>query len=113
MGTNPGSNDMLGTGTLDITDGGATTAKGGTTVGPTGTIMGNGTITTPTLINNGTVAPSGPNNTAGTLTIDGNYEQGPTDTLDTEVAGPQSSQTDQLKVTGMAKLRDAGSDLLE
>ena len=79
-------------------------ADGGTTVGPNGIIMGNGTITTPTLINNGTVIPTGPNNTPGTLTIDGNYQQGPGGTLDTEVSGPQSSRADQLKVTGTATL---------
>jgi T5SS/PEP-CTERM-associated repeat protein len=93
-----------GIGTLDVIDGGAVTADGGTTVGPNGTVMGNGTITTPTLVNNGTVAPAGPNNTPGTLTINGNYQQGPGGTLDTEVSGPQSSQADQLKVMGSAAL---------
>ena len=44
-------------------------ADGGTTVGPNGIIMGNGTITTPTLTNNGVVMPTGPNSTPGTLTI--------------------------------------------
>jgi hypothetical protein len=53
---------------LDVTNGGAVNAGGGTTVGPNGTIMGDGTITTPTLINNGTVTPTAPNGIAGTLT---------------------------------------------
>jgi outer membrane autotransporter protein len=66
--------------------------------------IGDGTITTPTLINNGVVAPTGPNSTPGTLTIDGNYQQGPSGLLDIEVGGPQSIQADQLKITGTATL---------
>src|SRR6267378_3610796 len=49
--------------------------NGGTNVGPNGTLMGEGTITTPTVINNGTVMPTGPNGTPGTLTDNGNYQQ--------------------------------------
>jgi T5SS/PEP-CTERM-associated repeat protein len=64
-----------GTGTLNITDGGAVISDGGTTIGPMGTLTGNGTISTPTLLNNGTVAPAGPNNTTGTLAVNGNYQQ--------------------------------------
>jgi hypothetical protein len=79
-------------------------ADGGTTVGPNGTVTGDGTVTTPTFINNGTVIPTGPNDTAGTLTINGNYQQGAGGTLDTEVSGPQSSQADQLKISGTAAL---------
>lgn len=47
-------------------------------------------------------SPPNPNPTPGTLTINGNYQQGPGGTLDTEVAGPQASQTDKLNVTGTA-----------
>jgi T5SS/PEP-CTERM-associated repeat protein len=103
---NTGTLDVgpAGSGALNLTNGGAATANGGTTVGLTGTIMGNGTITTPTLINNGTVAPAGPNNTLGTLTINGNYQQGQAGTLDTGVSGQQSFQADQLKVAGAASL---------
>jgi T5SS/PEP-CTERM-associated repeat protein len=93
-----------GIGTLDVIDGGAVTANGGTTVGPNGTVTGDGTITTPTLVNNGTVAPAGANNTPGTLTLNGNYQQGPGGVLDSEVGGPQSSQADQLKISGTATL---------
>ena len=89
---------------VDVTNGGSVTADGGTTVEPLGTMGGNGTITTPTLANNGTVAPAGPNNTPGTLTINGNYQQGPGGVLDSEVGGPTSSQADQLKITGTAAL---------
>jgi outer membrane autotransporter protein len=69
-----------------------------------GTLTGNGTFATPTLVNNGTVAPTGPNNTTGTLTINGNYQQNPSGTLDAEVGGPQSSQADLLNVSGTATL---------
>lgn len=92
-----------GTGTVDITNGGSVTANGGTTVGPKGTVAGDGTITTPTLVNNGTVAPSGPNNTPGTLTLNGNYQQNTSGTLETEIGGPQSSQSDQLKVSAQQR----------
>src|SRR5208282_3482279 len=91
-------------GTLNITDGGAVISDGGTTVGPMGTLTGNGTITTPTLVNNGTVAPAGPNNTTGTLTVNGNYQQNPSGTLDAEIGGPDSSQADLLNVSGTAML---------
>ena len=124
IGQNPGSNGTVtvdgagstltssgttnvgeaGTGTLNITDGGAVISDGGTTVGPMGTLTGNGTITTPTLVNNGTVAPAGPNNTTGTLTVNGNYQQNPSGTLDAEIGGPDSSQADLLNVSGTAML---------
>jgi len=93
-----------GSGVLDITDGGTVTANGGTVVGPNGEITGNGTITTPTLINNGVVIPTGPNGTPGALTINGNYQQGANGTLGIGIAGPQPSQADQLIVNGSAKL---------
>jgi T5SS/PEP-CTERM-associated repeat protein len=103
---NSGTLDVgpAGTGILNLTDGGAEIANGGTTVEPNGMVTGDGTITTPTLINNGVVAPTGPNSTPGTLTIDGNYQQGPPGLLDIEVGGPQSTQADQLKITGTATL---------
>jgi outer membrane autotransporter protein len=103
---NTGTLDVgpAGLGIVDITNGGVVTADDGATIGPTGVLTGNGTIMAPTVINNGTVAPSGPNNTPGTLTVNGNYEQGPTGTLETEFGGQQSSQADQLKVTGTAAL---------
>lgn len=56
-------------------------ADGSTTVGPNGVLMGDGTIITPTLINNGTVMPIGPGGAPGTLTVIGNYESGPSGVL--------------------------------
>jgi T5SS/PEP-CTERM-associated repeat protein len=104
--TSSGTLDIgpAGSGIVDVTDGGVIVADGTTTVGPNGTLMGNGTITTPILINNGIVMPSGPGGTPGTLTVNGNYEQGSSGVLDTEIGGPQPSQADQLKVNGSAKL---------
>jgi T5SS/PEP-CTERM-associated repeat protein len=104
--TNTGSLDVgpAGSGLVDVSDGGIIVADDGTTIGPNGILTGNSTITTPILINNGTVAPSGPDDTPGTLTLNGNYQQGPGGVLDTEIGGPQPSQADQVKVTGSAKL---------
>jgi outer membrane autotransporter protein len=93
-----------GSGVVDISNGGAIIASDPTTIGPNGILEGNGTITTPTLINNGTVAPAGPGGTPGTMTLNGNYQQGPSGVLDTEIGGPQPSQADQLKISGSAKL---------
>jgi len=103
---NTGAVDIgqVGTGVVDVTNGGVITAGGGTIVGPHGELMGNGTITTPTLVDNGIVMPTGPGNTPSTLTIIGNYQQGSNGILDTAIGGPQSSQADQLKVDGSVKL---------
>ena len=75
-----------GTGLLDVTDGGAVTAKGGTVVGPNGTVMGDGTITTPMLVNNGKVTPTGPNGTPDTLKLNGNYTQNSSGILNIQFA---------------------------
>jgi outer membrane autotransporter protein len=56
------------------------------------------------LINNGIVIPTGPAGRPGTLAVIGNYQQGSTGVLDTEIGGPQASQADELKVNGSAKL---------
>jgi outer membrane autotransporter protein len=93
-----------GSGILDVADGGAITANGGATVGPHGTIDGNGTITTPTLINDGVVMPTGQNGSPGTLTETGNYQQGPSGALDIGIGGATPSQADELKINGNAHL---------
>src|SRR5262245_56860761 len=97
---NSGTLDIgpAGSGVVDVADGGIIVADGSTTVGPNGTLMGNGTITAPTLINNGVVMPAGPGGMPGTLTVIGNYQQGASGVLDTEIGGPAPSQADQLKV---------------
>jgi len=103
---NSGTLDIgpAGPGVVEVADGGAVIAGGGTMVGPNGTVMGNGTITTPTLTNNGTVMPTGPSGAPGTLTENGNYQQGSSGVLDIGIAGPQPSQADELKINGSAKL---------
>ena len=104
--TNTGTLDVgpAAPGVLDITNGGAVIADDGTMVGPKGAIMGDGAITTPTLINDGVVMPTGPNGTAGTLTDNGNYQQSASGTLDIGIGGSQPSQADELKINGGAKL---------
>ena len=94
--TNTGSLEVgpAGSGLVDVSDGGINVADDGTTIGPNGILTGNATITTPILINNGTVVPAGPGGTPGTLTLNGNYQQGPSGVLDTEIGGPQPSQAD-------------------
>lgn len=102
--TGPLDVGMAGSGVLDVTNGGAVTANGGTTVGPKGEVMGDGAITTPTLTNDGVVMPMGPNGTPGTLTDNGNYQQGASGVLDIGIGGSQPSQADELKINGAAKL---------
>jgi fibronectin-binding autotransporter adhesin len=74
----------------------------------TGTIVGGGTIDlasgTGTLINSGTVAPSGGITTPQTLTIRGNFSQGATGNLAVNISGASTGQYDQLAVTGTATL---------
>jgi len=103
---NSGTLDIgtAGSGIVEVVHAGVIVARGGTTLGPNGVLMGDGTITTPTLINNGIVIPTGPGGTPGTLAVIGNYQQGSSGVLDTEIAGPQPAQADQLKVNGSAKL---------
>jgi outer membrane autotransporter protein len=103
---NSGSLDVgkAGSGTLEVADGGTVVANGGTTVGSSGEIMGDGVITTPMLINDGVLMPMGPKGTPGALTENGNYQQGASGVLDIGIAGAKPSQADQLKVNGAAKL---------
>jgi hypothetical protein len=85
-----------------VSDGGAVTAKGGAEVGPNGTVMGDGTLTTPVLINNGKVTPTGANGTPGTLTLNGNYTQNSSGILKIQFA---SGSHGLLAVDGRAFLR--------
>jgi T5SS/PEP-CTERM-associated repeat protein len=103
---NSGTLDVgpAGSGIVDVSDGGAVIAGDGTMVGQNGTVMGDGTITTPTLTNNGTVIPTGPSGAPGTLTEIGNYQQGSSGVLDIGIGGPRPSQADELKVDGSLKL---------
>ena len=85
-----------------------------------GLLKGNGTLSLggATFTNNGTV---GPGASAGTLTISGNYVQGPDGTLAVELGGTTpGTDFDVLKVTGNATLdgtlvvtRTAGTTLTQ
>jgi hypothetical protein len=89
-------------GTLDVSAG-ATLSTGGATLTntATGVIRGDGTIAGP-LVNNGTLAPA---SSPGTLTIDGDYTQGPGGRLAIELGGTEQGVTyDLLKVGGSAAL---------
>jgi filamentous hemagglutinin family protein len=72
----------------------------GITIASTGLLTGNGTVTG-NVTNNGTVAPG---NSAGTLTVAGNYTQGAGGTLDIELEGATAGQYDVLAVSGTATL---------
>jgi len=104
--SNSGTLDIgpAGSGVVAVADGAVIIAEGGTAVDRNGMVMGDGTITTPTLTNNGTVMPMGPSGTPGTLTENGNYQQGSSGVLDIGIGGPQPSQADELKINGAAKL---------
>ena len=93
-----------GSGVVEVADGAVIIAEGGTAVDRNGVVIGDGTITTPNLTNNGTVMPMGPSGTPGTLTENGNYQQGSSGALDIGIGGPQPSQADELKINGAAKL---------
>ena len=111
-----GSNLQTLTGTNTYT--GATIVRGGrlsvmgsitseTTVETGGTLQGSGTIFG-NVINEGNVSPG---NSIGTLTVDGNYVQGPTNpnaNLNIEVNG---SSSDLLKITGDNRVVLLGGNL--
>jgi hypothetical protein len=48
--------------------------------------------------------PTGSNGTPGTLTDNGNYQQGGSGALDIGIGGSKPSQADALKINGAAKL---------
>jgi len=118
----PGSGQNVGGGnpvtvppgsSVDTDPGSHVMVPGGTTVAPGATVTGNGMITTPSFMNHGIVSPGGEERAAtiGTLTINGNYNQGPTGVLSISANGPQCPQSDRLVVTGTAVL-NGGSLLL-
>ncbi|QEY32758.1 hypothetical protein EVJ50_11500 [Synechococcus sp. RSCCF101] len=70
-----------------------------------GTIQGDGTVEVifNTLTNNGVIAPGG-TGSAGTLTINGDLQQGPAGTLQIELGGTGTGESDGLEVGGTAFL---------
>jgi fibronectin-binding autotransporter adhesin len=90
-------------GTLTVGSGGALTLTGGLPING-GTVRGAGTITAPSGVNNtgGTLSPGF---SPGVLTITGNYTQGSGGTLATDVNGSApGTGYDRLAVTGTATL---------
>ncbi|MBI2297123.1 MAG: hypothetical protein HYU76_14055 [Betaproteobacteria bacterium] len=92
-------------GTIDVSGifqaGGGTVMAGAINVQPGGTLTGAGAVTG-NINNAGTVAPGA---SPGTLTINGNYTQGPGGMLAIEIGGTAAStQYDQLLVNGNATL---------
>jgi uncharacterized protein with beta-barrel porin domain len=79
-------------------------AGGPVVVAPGGEVTGDGKTTTPGVINDGIVMPTGPNGTPGTLTDNGNYQQAASGDLVIGIGGPKPSQADELKINGAASL---------
>lgn len=79
---------------LAVIQGNTIQLNGGTLTGA-GTIIGN-------LINNG--GSIVPGHSAGSISVQGNYTQGPNGLLALEIGGTQPGQYDQLLVSGTAKL---------
>ena len=89
-----------GSGTISINN--RTNAGGGTVNVASGTVGGDGTIGGDVDNSGGTVSPG---NSPGTLTIDGNYNQGSGGTLAIEIGGTQAGVNhDVLDVLGDASL---------
>ena len=91
-----------GTGSLTVDDGGVVTAPGGLSVGPFGTLRGDGQING----NVGNVGVVSPGTSPGTLHINGNYTQQAGGKTQIEIGGPTpGSQFDMLDITGRATLQ--------
>jgi hypothetical protein len=119
--SNAGGTVTLGTGsTLNVSgnytqtsgttnlNGATLTAAGANVSILGGTLAATGTITAATFTNGGVLdlgSPFFPGDTPGTLTVNGNYVQTGTGTLDIKIGGPAAgSQFDQLRVNGDATL---------
>jgi T5SS/PEP-CTERM-associated repeat protein len=75
-----------GTATLSVTNGGVVSADSGLSIGPLGTVLGDGTIVA-SVDNSGVVAPGA---TIGTLHVIGNYTQNGGGKLQIDLASPTS-----------------------
>jgi T5SS/PEP-CTERM-associated repeat protein len=82
-----------GTATLNVQNGGVLSATGGMTIGPLGTVRGDGTLVAD-VFNAGTVAPG---TSPGTLRVNGNFQQSVGGRLQIELA---SASFDKLDVSG-------------
>ncbi|HIJ26789.1 MAG TPA: hypothetical protein HPP79_14105, partial [Gammaproteobacteria bacterium] len=101
--TNFGSS-ITNSGTIDIASGATATLSGSGTmlINDIGaTIQGGGSVTVDMLTNSGTI---GPGNSAGTLTINGDFVNNSDGVINLEVGGTNSGEYDQLVVNGNATL---------
>jgi T5SS/PEP-CTERM-associated repeat protein len=94
---------LAGTGfaRLDVNGGGLVTAAGGITIGPLGSVRGDGTLGTvggPPVVNGGLVAPG---NSPGTMFVQGSFTQIEGGTLEIEI---DSTANDKLDVRGVLSL---------
>jgi T5SS/PEP-CTERM-associated repeat protein len=86
-----------GRGTLSVDDRGLISVGGTLKLHPGGTLKGDGGTITGFVANSGVVAPG---NSAGVLTIEGNFTQEAAGTLQIELGGPGPSDQDKLTVNG-------------
>ncbi len=91
-----------------VLEAGGQLRTGGTDIQNNGSISGTGTLAMGgasggTLFNNGTVAP-GTDAATGTLTVQGNYQQGANGVLDMKLGGMAPGEFDLLDVDGSARL---------
>ena len=92
----------LAPGSVALHNGAAVTVDNTLFILANGSIGGNGTYTAQTVVNDG--GNNGPGNSAGTLTIEGDYEQTATGKLTIETTGLGDGEFDVLHVTGAATL---------
>ena len=90
----------IANGTLTVGNG-AEWSGGALYIGESGTLLGDALVTCTNLNNHGTVAPG---LSAGTLTIDGDFNDSADGTLAIEFGGTATGEFDQLAVTGNADL---------
>jgi len=100
-----GGNRIAKTGAGEMVINGQVIAGGGSITVVSGTISGNGSITSDLIVDGATVAPG---NSPGQLSVYGDYQQSAQSTLAIELAGTVvGSQYDQLAVSGAAELAGA------
>ena len=92
---------IAGIGKVELHNGAIVTVGQTLTVGPNGSICGNGTYSVMGLENSGTACPG---NSVGTLVIEGDYTQTATGKLTIETAGLGDGEFDLFHVTGDATL---------
>ena len=99
---------LYGTGTIDLTGGGAVAVgnvaspvNGALHVGTGGTLSGRGTINGDVQVNGGTVTPGAP---LGPLTVNGDYQQLVGSSLSLQLGGTTPGLYDRLTVNGAATL---------